>query len=426
MSRTSHRVVILGGGFGGLLAARSLGKAPATVTLIDRRNFHLFQPLLYQVATGGLSPANIAAPIRAILKKQKNTTVLLGEAVDVDTKGKRVILEDGEVPYDTLIVATGVRHDYFGQDAWEKDAPGLKTIEEATEMRRRILMAFERAEREEDADKRKALLTFVVIGGGPTGVELAGTLGEIARHTLKSDFRHIDTSTATIHLLEGGERILGAYRPTLAAKAKKALERLGVTVRTNTVATAVTADGVTVKSGGAVSTIAAKTVLWAAGVKASPLGAKLAKSAGAEVDRAGRVKVQPDLTVPGHPEIFVLGDLASVAGKDGKPLPGVCQVAMQGGTFVGGVIRARLTGKKVPAAFRYLDLGSMATIGRASAVVDLGWLQVSGYPAWLMWLFIHIAYLIQFGNRLLVMTQWAWSYLTWSRSARLITGEPAR
>jgi NADH dehydrogenase len=417
-----HHVVIVGGGFGGLYAAKKLRRAPVRVTLLDRRNFHLFQPLLYQVATGGLSPANIAAPLRAVLRWQKNVQVLLAEVVDVDVANRRVHLSDGTMDYDTLIVATGARHHYFGNDHWENLAPGLKTIEDATEIRRRILLAFEAAEREPDPDKRRAWMTFVVVGAGPTGVELAGTLGELAHHTLRGNFQSIDPKDAQILLIEGTDRVLPPYVPKLSAKAAAALARLGVTVRTNTVVTDIQPDEVTLRRGDTKECIATHTVLWAAGVQASPLGSRLAQATGAALDRAGRVIVQPDLSLPGHPEIFVIGDLAHYSHQTGKPLPGVAPVAIQQGRHVADLIQRRLGGKTLP-PFRYKDYGSMATIGRAAAVADFGWLRISGFLAWLAWLFVHLMYLIEFGNRILVLMQWAGNYMTRNRSARLITGE---
>ncbi len=416
------RVAIVGGGFGGLYTALSLRRAPAGVTLLDRRNFHLFQPLLYQVATGTLSPANIAAPLRSILRRQKNTRVLLGEVIDFDLAGRRVLLSDGEVPYDTLVVAAGSRHHYFGRDDWEPLAPGLKTVEDATEMRRRILLAFEAAEREPDPEKAQAWLTFVVVGGGPTGVELAGAIGEVAHSTLRNDFRNIDTRTARIILLEGADRVLGTFPPDLSAKAAVALHRLGVTVRTGAVVTEVRPDGVTAKCDGRAEAIATRTVLWGAGVQASPLGKALAKAAGVEVDRAGRVFVAEDCSLPSHPEVFVIGDLAHFKGEGGKPLPGVAQVAIQQGRYVARRIVGRLRGEPMT-PFRYRDLGNMATIGRNAAVADLGRLRLSGYLAWLTWLFIHLINLVEYQNRLLVLFQWGYSYVTHNRAARLITGD---
>jgi NADH:ubiquinone reductase (H+-translocating) len=418
----THKVVILGGGFGGLTAALKLKNAPVQVTLIDRCNYHLFQPLLYQVATGSLSPANVAGPLRQVLHRQKNTQVLLGEAISIDTAKRQVILSDGVVDYDTLIVATGSTHQYFGHDEWEQFAPGLKNLDDATAMRGRILLAFEAAERERDPEKLRAWMTFVIVGAGPTGAELAGALGEIAHDTLKHDFRDIDPATSRIVLVEGTDRALPSYPPKLSEAARKMLERLGVTVRTGAMVTNITAEGVTIKEGDHTETIRTRTVLWAAGVLASPLGKILSQNAGAPLDRASRVLVQPDMTVPGHPEIFVIGDLANFSHQTGQPLPGVAQPAIQQGDYVARLIRARLHGHTLP-PFHYFDKGNLATIGRGAAVADLNWLQISGFPAWLIWIFIHLVYIVQFQNRLLVMTQWAWLYLTFDRSARLITGK---
>jgi len=417
--------VIVGGGFGGLYTARRLRTLAVDVTVLDRRNFHLFQPLLYQVATGALSPANIAAPLRAILKRSRNVRVLLEEVTGIDTTGRRVLTAAGEFAYDFLVVAAGVRHHYFGHDTWESVAPGLKSLEDAVEMRRRILLAFERAETAADPAGRRALLTFVVVGGGPTGVELAGALGEIARHTLRREFRAIDPSHARILLVEGGPRVLPTYPQELSAKAEKALAALGVEVAVDTTVTDVGEGAVTISRAGASEIIPARTTLWAAGVAASPLAAVLASATGAKTDRAGRIAVAPDLTLPGHPEIFVLGDMVALADNAGRPLPGVAPVAMQQGRYVARVLAARLAGRPVPAAFRYRDRGSMATIGRGRAVADFGFLRIAGYPAWLAWLFIHLMYLVQFGNRVLTLVQWAWNYVTWNRSARLITGASA-
>jgi NADH dehydrogenase len=422
MADSRHRVVIVGGGFGGLYAARRLKHAPVSVTLIDRRNFHLFQPLLYQVATGGLSPANIATPLRALLRRQRNTEVLLAEVTGIDVPGRRVLLRETAIPYDTLIVATGSRHAYFGHDEWEPFAPGLKTIEDATDIRRRVLLAFEAAERETDPARRRAWLTFVLVGGGPTGVELAGAVAELARHTLRGNFRHIDPADALILLVEGADRVLPTFPPRLSEKAARALARLGVTVRTKALVTNVQPDHVEIRSGDHTERIAARTALWAAGVQASGLGKVLAEATGAALDRAGRVAVQPDLTLPGHPEIFVIGDLALFTHQTGKPLPGVAPVAMQQGRYAADAIQRRLRGQSVP-PFHYRDKGSLATIGRSAAVADLGWLRISGFLAWLLWLFVHLMYLIQFQNRLLVLLQWAWNYFTRNRAARLITGE---
>jgi NADH dehydrogenase len=419
---SQHRVVIVGGGFGGLSAAAGLRRAPVDVTLVDRCNYHLFQPLLYQVATGTLSPANIASPLRNILKRQKNTQVLLAEAVRIDASNRRVILSDGSIEYDTLVVSTGSSHQYFGHDEWETFAPGLKTVDDATDMRRRILLAFETAERETDPEKLRAWMTFVIVGGGPTGAELAGALGEIANDTLRRDFRKINPSDARIILVEGTDRVLPAYPPKLSASARKMIERLGVTVRTGALVTDVTKVSVTIREGDTTETIPTRTVLWAAGVLGSPLGRILARETGATVDKAGRVSVEPDLTVPGHPEIFVIGDLANFVHQTGEPLPGVAQPAIQEGRYVAALIAHRLQGKK-PRPFHYLDKGSLATIGRGAAVADLNWLHISGFPAWLLWIFIHLLYIVEFQNRLLVFVQWAWFYLTFDRSARLITGK---
>jgi NADH:quinone reductase (non-electrogenic) len=418
----THKVVILGGGFGGLTAALKLKNAPVHVTLIDRCNYHLFQPLLYQVATGSLSPANVAGPLRQVLRKQKNTQVLLGEAISIDAAKRQVILSDGVVDYDTLIVATGSTHQYFGHDEWEEFAPGLKNLNDATAMRGRILLAFEAAERERNPEKLRAWMTFVIVGAGPTGAELAGALGEIAHDTLRHDFRDIDPSKTRIVLVEGTDRPLPSYPPKLSDAARKMLERLGVTVRTGAMVTDITVEGVTIKEGDNTELIPTRTVLWAAGVLASPLGKILSENAGAPLDKASRVIVQPDMTVPGHPEIFVIGDLANFSHQTGNPLPGVAQPAIQQGEYVAKLIRARFRNHKLP-PFHYFDKGNLATIGRGAAVADLNWLQISGFPAWLIWIFIHLVYIIQFQNRLLVMMQWAWLYLTFDRSARLITGK---
>jgi len=421
-NKQKPHVVILGGGFGGLYAAQALRRAPVQVTLVDRRNFHLFQPLLYQVATGWLSPADIASPLRAVLKRQRNTQVLLAEAVDIDVVNRQVILRDGDLSYDILIVATGAQHHYFGHERWAEVAPGLKTIEDATEIRRRILFAFETAERTSDPAQIHAWLTFVIVGGGPTGLELAGTLGELARDTLKHDFRHIDPAAARILVVEGAERLLPSYPPQLSAKATAALASLGVQARAGAVVSDIQPGSVTIRSGEHNETILTHTVLWAAGVQASPLGRILATAVGAELDRAGRVIVEPDLSVLGHAEIFIIGDLAHCRTSQGHPLPGVAPVAMQQGRYVAQIIQQRFQGRSLP-AFRYKDHGSMAIIGRAQAVADFGWLQFSGLFAWLAWLFIHLINLVEFENRLLVSIQWAWNYFTRNRSARLITGE---
>jgi NADH dehydrogenase len=407
------RVVIVGGGFGGLYAARALRRAPVEVTVVDRRNHHVFQPLLYQVAMAALSPGDIASPIRWILRRQKNVDVILAEATGFDLAANRLILKDGGLDYDYLIVASGATHAYFGHDDWRRTAPGLKTLEDALEIRRRVLIAFERAEREMDPARRAAELTFLVIGGGPTGVEMAGALAEISRHSLARDFRHFDPGSARIVLIEGGPAILSAFPADLQQAAMKDLQRLGVAVRTNSIVTNVSPGVVSIGS----ESILAETVLWAAGVSASPLGAAL----GAPLDRAGRVKVLPDLTIPGTPNVFVIGDLANLAGDDGRPLPGVAQVAIQMGKHaVHNILRAIEHQPLRP--FHYHDLGNMATIGRASAIADFGRFRLSGLLAWLAWLFVHILNLIGFRNRLVVLVQWAWAYFTYQRGIRLIAG----
>jgi NADH dehydrogenase len=418
----SHRVVIVGGGFGGLYAARVLGRALVSVTVIDRRNFHLFQPLLYQVATGALSPGEIASPLRYILQKYRNTEVLMGQVTDIDPVGRRVILSDGEAPYDDLIVATGATHAYFGHDDWARLAPGLKTIENATAIRSRLLAAFEHAEREPDPEKRSAWLNFVIVGGGPTGVELAGAIGEIANDTLRHDFRHIDPREAQILLIEGEPRVLPSFPPDLSAKAERQLIQLGVRTRDGARVTQIDEEGVTVHGDGKDERIAAKTVLWAAGVRASKLGKVLADRVGAQLDRAGRVIVEPDMSIPGHPQIFVIGDLASYTHQGGKPLPGLAAVAMQQGRYVGRLIRGRVAGKAEKHPFHYLNKGSLATIGRNKAVAEFGRLHISGFPAWFTWVFVHLMYLVEFENRLLVLTEWVYNYVTRNRGARLITG----
>jgi NADH dehydrogenase len=420
-----HRIVILGGGFGGLYAAKALKNAPTQVTLLDRRNFHLFQPLLYQVATGSLSPGEIASPLRAVLRKQRNTQVLLGEALDLDSENRRVILDSGGLDYDTLIVATGSGDFYFGHNEWQQVAPGLKTIEQATQIRHKILYAFEAAEKEHDPQKRREWLTFVLVGAGATGVELAGALGEIAHDTLRRDFRSIRPAEAVILLLEGAPRVLTAFDPKLSAKAEASLSRIGVTTRTNVLVTDIDETGVTVNTPSGVERIAARTVIWSAGVHASPLGEVLRRRAGAELDRGGRVMVNPDCSVPGHPEIFVIGDLGHFE-ENGTPLAGVAQVAMQQGAYVAKLIRKRLHGDLQPGTavrpFHYFDKGTLAVIGRAAAVGQIGPLRISGLLAWLAWLFIHLMYLVEFSNRILVFIHWGFLYLTFDRGARLITG----
>ena len=406
--------MIVGAGFGGLAAARALRSAPVEVTVVDRRNHHLFAPLLYQVATAGLSPGDIAYPIRAILRRQANARVLLGDARAVDPQAREVVLADGRVGFDFLILATGSRHAYFGHDEWEPNAPGLKNLEDALEIRRRILLAFEKAEREPDPERRRALLTFVLVGGGPTGAELAGAIAEIARHVLVSDFRAIDPRTSRILLAEAGPRILPSYPEELSRKAEAQLARLGVEVRTGASVTAIEPGSAVI--GG--ERVASETILWTAGVQASPL----ARSLGAPLDRAGRVLVEPDLSIPGHPEIFVIGDLSSFSHQTGKPLPGVAQPAIQGGRHAARNILRSLEGRPL-LPFAYRDLGNLAVLGRSAAVADLPWLRFSGYPAWLFWCFVHIMKLVDFRSRVLVFFEWAWSYVSWQRGARLITGD---
>jgi NADH:ubiquinone reductase (H+-translocating) len=417
---TRHRVVIVGGGFGGLYAAKALGKAPVDVTLVDKRNFHLFQPLLYQIATGTLSPAQISSPLRSILSRYRNTQVLMEHVIDLDATAQHVVTPNQCIPYDTLIVATGVHHHYFGNEEWQQTAPGLKTVEDALEMRRRIFMAFESAEKEPDPEKRRAMLTFVVVGGGPTGVELAGAIAELAFKTLKDDFRNIDIQQTQVLLLEGLDRVLPPYAADLSAKTAQSLERLGVTIRTQTRVIKVDESGVTVQQGDRTELIPSRTVLWAAGVKASRMGKVLAERTGAALDRVGRVMVDSDLTVPGHPNIFVVGDLAHFAQGD-NPLPGVAPVATQEGKYVAQKITAQLAGKTV-APFRYREVGSLAVIGQNAAVVDLGFVKFSGPLAWFIWIFAHIYYLIEFDNKMVVLLQWGWNYFTRQRGARLITG----
>ena len=407
------RIVIVGGGFGGLSAAKSLRNSHAQVTLLDKNNHHLFQPLLYQVATAGLSPANIAAPIRSVLRHQKNTVVEMVEVTGIDKEKREVIAGDRKIQYDYLILATGATDSYFGKDEWEEFAPGLKSLTQATRIRRDILTAFELAEIEEDETKRNALLTFVVIGAGPTGVELAGAIAELARKTLAGDFRLIDPGMSRILLIEAGPRVLPTFDISISNQAQKHLESMGVEVRVGQKVELADEDGVIVMG----ARIPSKTLVWAAGVKASSAG----KWLGVETDRMGKVKVAPDCSVPGHPEIFVVGDTALFLSGE-KPLPGVAQVAIQQGAYAAKVIQNRLNNTQAPPAFKYFDKGNMATIGRSFAVVQSGKFKFSGFIAWLAWLAIHILYLITFKNRILVLMQWTWSYLTWAKGARLITG----
>lgn len=410
----------MGGGFAGLDAAQALGGEPVEVTLIDRRNFHLFQPLLYQVATGGLSPGEISAPLRFVLRKQKNTRTLLGEVTDIDVAAREVILSDrSRYPYDTLVVATGATHHYFGHPEWAQFAPGLKTVEDATEIRSRVLLAFERAEKTNDPAERAALLTFVIVGGGTTGVELAGALGEISRDTLKADFRSINPAEARIFLVEGNDRLLQTYPKDLSASAELSLIHLGVKTQAGTRVTGVDADGVTMNTSAGEKRIAARTVLWAAGVEASPLGKILAERTGVALDPGGRVSVDATLAIPGYPEILVTGDLARVM-QNGTQVPGVAPAAMQQGRYAARLIIDRRNSKTTP-PFHYRDKGSLATIGRNHAIAVIGKLHLSGYAAWLLWLFVHLLYIVEFESRLLIAIQWSFAYFTFNRGARLIT-----
>jgi NADH dehydrogenase len=415
MGPDAPHVLILGGGFAGLYAARRLGSAPVRVTIVDRRNHHLFQPMLYQVATAALNPSDIAAPIRSVLRAHFNTEVLLAEVGAINTQDRRVYFTDGsDSSYDYLIVATGARHSYFGHDDWETLAPGLKSLEDAVEIRQRVLLAFERAEREPDAVRRHAYLTFVIVGGGPTGVETAGAVAELRRYALRRDFRHIDPGEATVMLLEGGPRLLTAYPPSLSDKAKLELRRLGVEVRTETMVTDIRPGWVSAAGW----TIPTQTVIWAAGNVASPI----LRSLGTPLDNIGRAIVEPDCTIPNHPEVFVLGDAALFTHQEGGPLPGICPVAIQMGEYAARTIEGDLTGEP-RRAFRYWDKGQLAVIGRGRAVADIWKLHFAGFLAWLVWTFVHIFFLIGFRNRVLVMIQWAWSYVTYGRGARLIAGE---
>jgi NADH dehydrogenase len=412
--RNLPRVVIIGGGFGGLEAAKALHKAPVRVTLLDRENHHLFQPLLYQVATAALSPADIAEPLRAILRRQQNTEVILAEVKKIDLAAKQVTTSDGDVPYDYLIIAAGARHSYFGKNEWEKFAPGLKSLDDALELRRRMLTAFEIAEKTTDDEVRRAAMNFVVVGAGPTGVEMAGALKEISRITLRKDFRHIDSSQAHVVLLDAAPRVLPTFAPDLSESAREQLIGIGVDVRLGTLVETIDETGVTLKGG---EKIAARTVVWAAGNAASPLGASL----GVPLDRMGRVIVNEDLSVPGHPEAFVIGDLAHFAVDGGAPLPGLSPVAMQQGRHVAKNIRVLLAGGWT-SKFQYFDKGTMATIGRHAAVADAGFMHFTGFLAWLAWLLVHVLFLVSFRNKLTVLSNWAWQYVTFGRGARLITG----
>jgi NADH dehydrogenase len=413
--RSVPRVVIIGGGFGGLNAAKALRGAPVQVTVIDRRNHHLFQPLLYQVATAALNPSDIASPIRRILRRQRNAEVLLAEARGVDRERRRVLIDGGELAYDYLIIAAGATHSYFGHSDFRRFAPGLKTIEDATEIRRRVLLAYELAEREPDEQERKLWTTFAIVGAGPTGVELAGTLAEVARYTLRKDFRHVDPSATRVVLLEAGPRVLPSYPEQLSDAAVRELRKRGVEVAVGTAVTEIRSDGVQLGSG----FIGARTVLWAAGVAAAPIG----KTLGVPLDRHGRVLVTPQLTLPGDDRVYVIGDLAAMA-QDGKPIPGVAQAAIQAGRQAAANVRRAVAGEPLR-AFHYRDKGSLATIGRGAAIADLGRLRLSGAFAWLVWLVVHIAFLVGFRNRVAVLLEWAWSYVTFDRGARLISGPGA-
>jgi len=418
--------VIVGGGFGGLRVAQALRKAKVSVTLLDRQNYHLFQPLLYQVATGGLSPANIATPLRYILRKQLNCEVLLAEVRDFDPTNQRVILVDGELEYDYLVVAAGSTHSYFGHHSWQAVAPGLKTIAEAADIRSRIFLAFEAAEREPDPSRWRELLTFVVVGAGATGVELAGALAEIANQTLRNDFRRINPEDAHILLIEAGPRVLANYSESLSKKAEDSIRKLGIDLRLGTKVVEIGEDHIGLEDAQGPQDIRTRTVLWAAGVQASPLGRSLAEGCQVACDRSGRVPVEPNLSVLGHPNVFVIGDLAACPGANGKPLPGVAPVAIQQGAFVADWLAKRAAGKPTPTAFAYRDRGSMATIGRAAAVAQIGKRRFTGFFAWIMWLLVHLMLIVQFQNRVMVLMQWAWYYLTFNRSARLITTRPDR
>jgi len=426
MADTPHRVIIIGGGFAGIRAAQNLHYVPVEITLIDKRNFHLFQPLLYQVATGGLSPANIAAPLRAVVRKQRNCKVVLGEVTGFDLPNKQVLMGEERLPFDSLIVAAGAGNFYFGHPEWEKHAPGLKSIEEATEIRARVLSAFEAAEHTPDPTHRDRLMTMVVVGGGPTGVEMVGSISELARHTLRNNFRTIDPAVTRIILIEGHDRVLPPFPEKLSAKALIVLRRMGVEVRTSSHVKDIQADHVMVERAGQIERIDTSTVIWAAGVRASPLGKLIADATGTTIDRGGRVVVGKDLSIPNHPHLFVVGDMAAATYPDGKPLPGVAPVAMQAGKYVANVIRHRVAGKPFTDPFHYWDKGNMATIGRNAAVVDIYFFRFSGWFAWMTWLFVHLMYLVAFQNRLLVLLQWFWNYVTRNRAARLITGEKGR
>ena len=422
MTKNKH-VVIVGGGFGGLETAKRLYRSDVRITLVDRHNYHLFQPLLYQVATGGLSPANIATPLRSILRKQTNCRVVMAEVTDFDIDHHRITLADGELEYDILVVAAGATHSYFGKDEWAPLAPGLKTIDDATSIRKRIYLAFEAAEREPLAKVREELMTFVVVGGGPTGVELAGAISEIAVHTLRNDFRHIDPEDARILLVEAAPHVLAHYPDELCQRAEEKIRSLGIEVHTHTKVVDIAEDHVTLETAEGELTVATRTVLWGAGVQANPLGKKLAASCGVETDRAGRIAVNDRLRIEGHDDVYVIGDLATCLDEEGKPLPGLGAVAIQQGVHVAKTIDAQINGTTPSEPFQYKNRGTMATIGRAAAVAQIKGRQYCGYFAWLLWLFVHLLLIVQFQNRLLILLQWAWNYVTFNRSARIITGE---
>jgi NADH dehydrogenase len=420
LSPSPHHVVIVGGGFGGLYAAKTLAKAPVKVTLIDKRNFHLFQPLLYQVATGSLSPNNISSPLRSLLKHHKNIEVLMGEVIHIDAQQQTVKMPYREISYDSLIVATGTTHQYFGNDKWSLKAPGLKTVEDALEIRRRILIAFEAAEKEINPERRKAWLTFVMVGGGAAGVELAGAIAELAHNTLKEDFRNINPSETRVILVQSPDRLLPTYPSELSTKAKASLENLGVTVWSGTRVIDIENNLISVRRGEEIETIQTRNVFWTAGMKGSGMAKILAEKAGAQLDKTGRVIVTPNFQVGEHANIFAIGDLINYADRHGKPLPGVAPVAMQQGQYVARLIKSQIAGKTI-APFKYFDWGSLATIGKHAAVADFGWFKLSGFIAWAVWMFIHVFYLLEFDNKVIVTIQWAWSYFTSNRGARLIT-----
>ena len=420
VDKKEAKVVIVGGGFGGLYTAKALKQSSVQVTLIDKRNFHLFQPLLYQVATGGLSPSDIASPLRLILRQHKNVQVLLNSVVDLKPKDKQIILDDDKsISYDILILATGSTHHYFGNDQWENHAPGLSTVEDALEIRNRVFGAFEAAEKENDPIKRQAWLTFVIVGGGPTGVELAGAVAEIVNSSMKGNFNNFTPKDAKIILIEGLERVLPPYPTELSSKAEQELCNLGVTIHTQSMVTSISENNIVLRKGEKYEQITSHTILWAAGVKASSIGKKLAEKTGAQIDRAGRVIVEPDLSIIGFPDIFVIGDLSSFSHQNNKPLPGIAPVAMQQAKYVAKLIQKQLKGESLP-SFVYKDYGSMAIIGKNKAVVDFKFIKLSGFLAWFIWIWVHIYYLIEFDNKLVVLIQWIWNYFTQGRGSSVI------